>query len=79
MMNAFDVTRWSRVIDRFDLYGNRSVRTLDLTKIRTPPLSMLTRAPFVVVTGGFCGEGTTMPPIGTRAERTGAEKLAICI
>ncbi|KYN44036.1 hypothetical protein ALC56_01575, partial [Trachymyrmex septentrionalis] len=36
----------------------RSARTLDLTKTRTPSLSMFTRAPFVA--GGSCGEGTTM-------------------
>ncbi|KYQ57198.1 hypothetical protein ALC60_03864 [Trachymyrmex zeteki] len=32
----------------------------DLTKTRTPSLSMFTRAPFEVVAGGPCGEGTTM-------------------
>ncbi|KYM82147.1 hypothetical protein ALC53_07395 [Atta colombica] len=34
--------------------------TLDLTKTRTSSLFMFTRAPFVVVAGGSCGEGMTM-------------------
>lgn len=68
------------MIDGFGL-AIEAPDALDLTKTRTSSLSMFMRAPFVIVAGGLCGEGTTMLSlwIGTRAERIRPEKLTICI
>jgi hypothetical protein len=66
------------VIDRFEVEEKRS--DSQSNKDQDTIIVYVHASSFhLIVAGGSRGEGMTMLSIGTRAERIGAEKLAICI